>query len=195
MKTKKRLAFLAALCMTLGTIAFAACGGGDNGGNSSSEGVSSSVEISSSAEISNSEELGSSAEISNSAEITSSEEISSEEEIPFGALENPHPCYYSIDEETGETSAVMHVPTIKAHSAEYYIISKSASRVICVKQANVTIIYGENTYSAKEGDIEFQSQGDPGNMFYAATIQIINDTDADINLVMTFKEVVEEETA
>ena len=194
MKTKKRLAFLAALCMTLGTIAFAACGGGDNGGNSSVS-VSSSEESISSENVSSSEEISSSAEISNSAEITSSEEISSEEEIPFGALENPHPCYYSTDEETGETSAVMHVPTIKAHSAEYYIISRSASRVICVKQANVTIIYGENTYSAKEGDIEFQSQGDPGNMFYAATIQIVNDTDADINLVMTFKEVVEEETA
>jgi hypothetical protein len=133
-----------------------------------------------------------------SSEEISSESVadsSSEEEIPYGALGNPHPCYYWTEEETGEASAVMHVPTIKAHSAEYYIISRSADRFICVKQANVSIVCGDNTYSAKDGDIEFQSLGDPGNFYYAQIIQIVNDTDEDINLVMTFKEATVEEEA
>ncbi len=160
MKIKKWIAFMAALCITLGATVFAACGGGNDDDNGSSEEISSS-----------------------------SEEISSEEEYPLGTVNNPHHCYYYVDEETEEESDSMYVPTIKANSADYYIISRSADRFICVKQANVTIVYGANSYSAKDGDIEFQSLGDAGDMHYWATIQIINDTDADIELVMTFKDV------
>ncbi len=171
MKIKKGIAFMAALCVTLGTTVLAACGGNDNKDNSSSSSATTS---------------SSSSEESNSFVDSSSSE---EQEAPLGTVNNPHYCYYWTDEETGEPSATMYVPTIKAHSAEYYAVVRSANNFICVKQANVKIVYNGQTYDAKDGDIEFQSAGEAGNTFYAATIQIVNDTDADIELVMTFKEV------
>ena len=209
---KKFLCALLALGMTLGMAFTAACGGDDNNGNTSSTDSSSeisSVEASSSEEVSSeevssegvsseevsSEEVSSeevsSEEVSSeevSSEEESSEELGGEEETPLGALENPHPCYYWTEEETGEMSEMMHVPTVKANSSDYYIILRSSDRVICIKQANVTVVYEGNSYSAKDGDIEIQSLGESGNMFYAAIVQIINDTDADIDIIMTFKD-------
>ena len=111
-----------------------------------------------------------------------------------GTTLNPYHCYYETNEETGETSATMFVPTVKANSDNYYLIAKSGDRIICVEQANVTIIYKGTSYSAKDGAIEIQAQAAvAGDLNDWARFQIINDTDGDIELVMTFKDVETEE--
>ena len=100
-----------------------------------------------------------------------------------GTTLNPYHCYY-------ETSATMYVPTVKANSDNYYLIAKSGDRIICVEQANVTILYKGTSYSAKDGAIEIQAQAAiAGDLNDWARFQIINDTDNDIELVMTFKDV------
>ena len=111
-----------------------------------------------------------------------------------GTSLNPYHCYYETNEETGETSATMYVPTVKANSDNHYVVAKSGDRIICIQQADVTVIYKGVSYSAKDGDIEIQSQATvAGDLNYWANFQIINATDSDIQLVMTFKEEVTEE--
>ena len=119
-----------------------------------------------------------------------------------GTTLNPYTCYYETNEITDaitgeityETSATMFVPTVKANSDNYYLIAKSGDRIICVEQANVTIIYKGTSYSAKDGAIEIQAQAAvAGDLNDWARFQIINDTDSDIQLVMTFKDVETEE--
>lgn len=119
----------------------------------------------------------------------------------FGTSLNPYTCYYGTDEETGEAHDTMTVPTVKANSDNYYIISRSADRILCVGQADVTILYSgtfidtdgqtktfDETHSAKDGAIEIQLHGKAGDFYDWAKIQIVNETDADIELVMTMKE-------
>ena len=108
-----------------------------------------------------------------------------------GTSLNPYTCYYDVNDEDAE---VMVVPTVKANSDNYYEVSRSADRKIYIKQANVTVIYKGVSYNAADGDIEIQSQSPVvGDFNYWAPIQIINETDVDINLIMTLSEVVVEE--
>lgn len=113
----------------------------------------------------------------------------SNEDLPLGAEGNPHWCYYQLDEDTGEIIGTsMYVPTIKANSAEYYQISKSGDKVVCIEQADVTVIYKGTSYSAKDGAIEIQCQPTvAGDLNDWAIFQIINDTSSDIELIMNFK--------
>lgn len=124
----------------------------------------------------------------NSSSGSSSESIS-EEDLPLGTEGNPHWCYYQLDEETGEIIGTsMYVPTIKANSAEYYQIAKSGDKVVCIEQADVTVIYKGTSYSAKDGAIEIQCQSAvAGDLNDWAVFQIINATSSDIELVMNFK--------
>ncbi len=111
-----------------------------------------------------------------------------------GTSFNPYTCYYETNEETGAVSETMYVPMVKANSDNYYEIAKSGDRIICVKKADVTIIYKGTSYSAKDGAIEIQAQAAiAGDLNDWAKFQIINDTDEDIQLVMTFKEMETEE--
>lgn len=114
---------------------------------------------------------------------------SSEEELPLGAEGNPHKCYYELDYDTGEIIGTsMKVPAIKANSAEYYLISKSGDKVVCIDQADVTVVYKGTSYSAKDGMIEIQCQpAVPGDLNDWAIFQIINTTSSDIELIMNFK--------
>ena len=125
----------------------------------------------------------------NSGNTNGNSESSSEEELPLGAEGNPHWCYYQLDEDTGEIIGTsMYVPTIKANSAEYYLISKSGDKVVCIEQADVTVIYKGTSYSAKDGAIEIQCQPTvAGDLNDWAIFQIINDTSNDIELIMNFK--------
>ncbi|MBQ8876794.1 MAG: hypothetical protein IJY63_04545 [Clostridia bacterium] len=124
----------------------------------------------------------------------------------FGTSLNPYTCYYGTDEETGEPHDTMTVPTVKANSDNYYVISRSADRILCIGQADVTILYSgtfidtdgqtktfDETHSAADGAIEIQLHGKAGDFYDWAKIQIVNETDADIELVMTMKDVAVEE--
>ncbi len=159
MKMKKLLCMILAIGMFC---AAAACGG--DSGNPSGNSESSSV-----VDGGNSESI-------------------SEEDLPLGAEGNPHWCYYNLDD-TGEIIGTsMYVPTIKANSAEYYQISKSGDKVVCIEQADVTVIYKGTSYSAKDGAIEIQCQpAVAGDLNDWAIFQIINATSSDIELIMNFK--------
>lgn len=115
--------------------------------------------------------------------------VSSSEELPLGAEGNPHRCYYELDYDTGEIIGTsMKVPAIKANSAEYYLISKSGDKVVCIEQADVTVVYKGTSYSAKDGMIEIQCQpAVAGDLNDWALFQIINATSNDIELIMNFK--------
>ena len=164
MKIKKWIALLAALCMAIGTMALVACGSGGGGNDNSSE---SSVANSDSSEI----------------------------DWPLGSVGNPYWCYYELDPDTGDiVGDSMYVPTIKANTSEYYLICKSGDKTICIEQADLTIVYKDTTYSAKDGAIEIKAQpAIAGDLNDWAVFQIINETENDIEIVMTFKVVELEE--
>ena len=167
MKIKKLIALLAALCMAIGTMSLMACGdkGGNNNGNESSS-------------------------------------VSSEEELPLGSEGNPYRCFYEVDYDTGEiVGDSMHIyfndaiclPTAKANSVEYFEIAKAGDKTIIIDQADVTIVYNGTSYSAKDGAIEIQAKPTiAGDHRESAIFQIINETDADIELIIQFKEMDEE---
>lgn len=163
MKIKKLIALLAALCMAIGTMTVAACGDKGSNGNSTESSVSNSD--------------------------------SSEIDWPLGSSGNPYWCYYALDPDTGEiVGDSMYVPTIKANTAEYYLICKSGDKTICIEQADLTIVYKGTSYSAKDGNIEIKAQpAIAGDLNDWAMFQIINETENDIEIVMTFKVVELEE--
>ena len=89
----------------------------------------------------------------------------------------------------------MYVPTLTAGSKGYYGVSRAGGKIICIAQADITVIYNGVSYSAKDGAIEIPSAGDVEDFFYVATMRIINNTDADIEIVMTLKDAPVEDVA
>ena len=97
---------------------------------------------------------------------------SSEEELPLGAEGNPHKCYYELDYDTGEIIGTsMKVPAIKANSAEYYLISKSGDKVVCIEQADVTVVYKGTSYSAKDGMIDYVESESKNGLVYCVSLK------------------------
>ncbi len=119
-----------------------------------------------------------------------------------GTSLNPYICYYGfteIDEnedgvpEETISDSYMTVEPVAANSDCYYGISRAMNRTLTIAQADVTIIYDGATYSAKNGTIEIQMNGDEMDVNYVAVMQIINETGVEIPLTMTLSEVVVEE--
>lgn len=119
-----------------------------------------------------------------------------------GTSLNPYVCYYGfteIFEEDGVTvketitNDYMTVPTVTANSDKYFGIAKAMNRTLTVGQADVTIIYAGQTYSAKNGAVEIQMLGEALDVNYIAVMQILNETGEDITLTMSLSEVVVEE--
>ena len=162
MKIKKWVALIAALCMAIGTTALVACS--DKGGNDSST-VSSD---------------------------------SGQEELPLGSVGNPYRCFYEVDYDTGAIIGdsmhmlfddSMDLPLIKANSADYYEIAKAGEKTIIIEQADVTIVYKGESYSAQDGVIEIKAVPTiAGDHRESALLQIINATASDIELIIKFAE-------
>ena len=112
-----------------------------------------------------------------------------------GTSLNPHSCYYGFTNVGGEdvSNDYMTIPTVLANSDDYFGVSKAMNRVLTVEQADVTIIYGGQTYSPKDGAIQIQMLGEELDYNYVAVMQIINETDADITLTMSLSQIVVEE--
>ena len=107
------------------------------------------------------------------------------EDWNFGSSLNPYACYYGTDEETDEPHDYMTVPPILAYSDDYYAIIFGSARSITVDQADVTIIYDGVSYNAANGDVEIQLLGEVGDSNVHPVIQIINETDMDLEIVIT----------
>ena len=107
------------------------------------------------------------------------------EDWNFGSSLEPYVCYYGTNEETGESHDYMTVPTVLAYSDAYYAIRFGSARTITVDQADVTIIYDGVSYNAANGDVEIQLLGEVGDMNKHPVIQIINETDMDLEIVIT----------
>jgi hypothetical protein len=107
------------------------------------------------------------------------------EDWNFGSSLEPYVCFYGTDEETGESHDYMTVPTILAYSDAYYTIRFGSARTITVDQADVTIVYDGVSYNAANGSVEIQLLGEVGDMNKHPVIQILNETDMDLEIVIT----------